>query len=84
MEEELKQGCQWIGPEQEPYLKPVHFCGAKCVPYRSYCAEHVFKVYQEGTQQRRRRATFKQSNVEFWENLFEEALTELEAEGIDS
>lgn len=81
---ESQRGCQWLGPEQESYMQPLHFCGGECVPQRSYCQEHVFKVYQEGTQQRRRRATFKQANVEFWENLFEEAVAELEAEGIDS
>ena len=44
------QGCQWVGPEQDPHVAPLQFCG--CLPLwpgRSYCEEHVWKVYQKGT-----------------------------------
>ena len=44
------QGCQWVGPEQDPHVAPLQFCG--CLPLwpgRSYCEEHVWRVYQKGT-----------------------------------
>lgn len=43
-------GCQWVGAEQDPQRGPLQFCG--CVPLwpgRSYCEEHVWRVYQKGT-----------------------------------
>jgi hypothetical protein len=44
------QGCQWVGAEQDPQVAPLQFCG--CLPLwpgRSYCEEHVWRVYQKGT-----------------------------------
>jgi hypothetical protein len=44
------QGCQWVGAEQDPQRAPLQFCG--CLPLwpgRSYCEEHVWRVYQKGT-----------------------------------
>lgn len=75
-------GCQWLGSGQLVVGKPLHFCNADCVPERSYCEEHVFKVYQEGSQQRRRRATYQQVNIEYWEDMFEQAVRELDAEQV--
>jgi len=45
------QGCQWIDPEQDPQkVLKVHYCGARPLwPGRSYCEEHVWRVYQKGT-----------------------------------
>jgi hypothetical protein len=43
-------GCQWVGPEQDPQRAPLQFCG--CLPLwpgRSYCEEHVWKVYKKGS-----------------------------------
>lgn len=40
--------CQWIGPGQDPEKGPVHMCG-KPLFLRSYCEEHVWRVYQKGT-----------------------------------
>jgi hypothetical protein len=74
--------CKWIGPEQDPYIRLLSFCGKECVPYRSYCNEHIFKIYQEGTAQHRRRATYNQANIEYWEDLFESVVVELESEGL--
>jgi len=43
-------GCQWVGPEQDPQRTPLQFCGRVPLwPGRSYCEEHVWKVYQKGT-----------------------------------
>lgn len=42
--------CQWIGDEQDPQrVYPIHMCGAPTVLGRSYCADHVWQVYQKGT-----------------------------------
>jgi hypothetical protein len=36
----IKEGCQWIGMEQDPSRGPVTTCGNKVLPGKSYCAEH--------------------------------------------
>ena len=41
--------CQWMGPEQDPQQGSIHMCGAATVLGRSYCADHVWQVYQKGT-----------------------------------
>ena len=44
------QGCQYIGAEQDPQKGPVTYCGKTPLwPGRSYCEEHVWRVYQKGT-----------------------------------
>lgn len=44
------EGCQWVGPEQDPLKGPLKFCGCKNLwPGRSYCADHVWRVYAKGT-----------------------------------
>jgi len=43
-------GCTWVGPEQDPQRGPLNFCGRVPLwPGRSYCEEHVWRVYQKGT-----------------------------------
>lgn len=44
----MSSGCQWIGPEQDPQKGPVHYCGAQ-VFLRSYCHDHIWRVYQKGS-----------------------------------
>jgi hypothetical protein len=57
-------GCQWVGPEQDPQRAPLEFCG--CLPLwpgRSYCEEHVWRVYQKGSalgQSRKNKAIEKE------------------------
>ena len=41
--------CQWIGPEQDPARGSIHVCGKETVLGRSYCADHVWQVYKQGT-----------------------------------
>jgi hypothetical protein len=43
--------CTWVGPEQDPRRAPLNYCGEESVTGRSYCAEHVWKVYRKGTGQ---------------------------------
>lgn len=42
--------CQWIGPEVDPQRDyPVKYCCRPVFPTKSYCEEHVWRVYQKGT-----------------------------------
>ena len=46
----MSQGCLWIGPEQDPARGSVQYCGCTPLwPGRSYCEEHVWRVYQKGS-----------------------------------
>ncbi len=74
--------CQWIGPEQEgPRLEYKCLCAR--VAGRSYCEEHLWRVYQKGTNLRKRHKDIKVAdNVHLWESLINEAIEELEAEGV--
>lgn len=49
--------CQWIGPEQDPRVDQIHYCGANTVMGKSYCHEHYFRVYQKGTSVNGKRAS---------------------------
>jgi hypothetical protein len=40
-------GCQYIGPEQTE--APFKMCGCKPFPGKSYCEDHVWKVYKKGS-----------------------------------
>lgn len=42
--------CQWIGADQDPLRDwPIKKCGHSVFPGRSYCEEHLWRVYQKGT-----------------------------------
>ena len=43
------QGCQYIGPEQDPRRGPVTYCGKPTVEGKSYCHDHYYVIYQKGT-----------------------------------
>jgi len=44
------QGCQYIGPEQDPLRDwPVKMCGCPVFPTKNYCEEHVWVVYHRGS-----------------------------------
>lgn len=59
-------------------------CTHEQVPGRSYCEEHLWRVYQKGTQLSKRKKDIKTAtSVHFWESLMNEAVEELEAEGWD-
>ena len=69
--------CQWIGPDSE------HTCTcSKPVFKLSYCKDHVWQVYQEGSAMRKRKKDIRVANS-VWdiESAFNEAVAELEAEG---
>jgi hypothetical protein len=51
------EGCQWIGPDQDPQRhNPIKYCGAQTVGGRSYCGDHIWRVYQKGTSINGKRA----------------------------
>lgn len=58
-------------------------CGCPSVPFRSYCADHVWQVYREGTNQHRRRPANFSKLVAQVSIIFEQAVVELEQEGLD-
>lgn len=66
--------CQWLGQGE--------CCDQPAVRGRSYCEHHVWRIYQQGTAVRRRRDTQRADNVHLWESLINEAVEELEAEGL--
>ena len=73
--------CQWIGPTAE-YARLQPTCCRPAVAGRSYCDLHLYRVYQEGTALRKRHKDLRTANT-VWdlEQLFQEAVEELEAEG---
>lgn len=44
-----KEGCQYIGPDQDPRLHDIVKCGKRVVDGKSYCAHHYAMMYQTGT-----------------------------------
>lgn len=68
--------CTWIGDGEG--------CTHPTVEGRSYCEEHLFKIYVRGSQLSKRKKDMKTSStVHFWESLMNEAVEELEAEGFN-
>ena len=43
------QGCQYIGPEQDPQKARLVFCGAKTILGKNYCHDHYYLIYKKGT-----------------------------------
>ena len=68
--------CQWIGQGEG--------CTALAQAGRSYCTEHLWLVYQQGTALGRRRKDLRTvESVRTWQTLMDEAVQELEEEGYD-
>ena len=68
--------CKWIGEGEG--------CSKEALPGRSYCEEHLFKVYQKGTANGKRKKDIKKANA-IWdiENAMNEAVEELISEGFE-
>lgn len=68
--------CAWIGNGEG--------CKHAAVPGRSYCSEHIWFVYKEGSAQGKRKKDAKIAAA-VWdlESEFNSAVEELEAEGFD-
>lgn len=70
--------CSYMGTS----LKSL--CCQPRVPGRSYCEEHLWLVYQKGSNLRTRHKDRKRANAVYnIQDLFNEAVAELEAEGYD-
>jgi hypothetical protein len=59
-------------------------CGCATVQGRSYCTEHIYLVYKQGTARaKRKKETRTVDKVRIVEQLMHEAIAELEAEGFN-
>jgi hypothetical protein len=66
--------CLWIGEDE--------YCNNAEVPGRSYCEHHIWQVYQKGTALGKRKKDLRiVDRVRQLEQLMDEALQEMEAEG---
>lgn len=52
-----KEGCQYIGPDQDPRLQDVKKCGHTVLPGKAYCKEHYAMMYQTGTAITKKKAS---------------------------
>jgi ABC-type tungstate transport system permease subunit len=68
--------CTWIGEGEG--------CSKEALPGRHYCEEHLFRVYQKGTANGKRKKDIKRANA-IWdiENAMNEAVEELISEGFE-
>lgn len=58
-------------------------CDHPKVPGRNYCEHHLWRVYQKGTKLGKRKKDQRIANDVFmWQSLMDEAITELEEEGV--
>lgn len=71
----MSNKCQWIGEGEG--------CTHDAVAGRSYCEQHLWRVYQQGTAVRRKKDTRRAAAAWDLENAFNEAVQELEEEGYD-
>ena len=71
------QTCAWIGHNDQG-------CTHAAIAGRSYCEQHIWLVYQQGTALARRKKDLRTvDSVRTWQTLMDEAVQELEEEGYD-
>ena len=58
-------------------------CTAVAIEGKSYCAEHYALVYKVGSGKQRKKDTAQAQRVRYIQQLFYEAMEQLEAEGFD-
>jgi len=72
----MNKKCTWIGHGEG--------CQSNTVENRNYCEEHLWRIYVKGSQLYKRKKDIRTAdNVRMWENIFNQAVEELEAEGWD-
>lgn len=49
----IQEGCQYIGPDQNPARGPVTYCRATVLAGKSYCAEHHALCYAKPKRKKR-------------------------------
>ena len=67
--------CQYIGTGPR--------CTAPTLEGKSYCEQHYAVVYKVGSGRKRRKDTLQAQRVRYVQQLFYEAVEQLEAEGFD-
>lgn len=73
--------CQYIGTELG-YTRLQPTCCSPTVAGRSYCEDHLWIVYKQGSATARRKKDIRVANdVRMWESLFNDAVQELVEEG---
>jgi len=73
----LDTGCTYMGTA-------LQACGCATVLGKSYCQEHIYLVYKQGTARAKRHKEIRTvDKVRIVEQLMHEAIAELEAEGFD-
>ena len=73
-----KEGCQYIGPDQDPRLGPVKMCGHKVIDGKAYCAEHYPVVYMVGSSiTKLKRSASPVAQKQRWEGEISELMWEL-------
>ena len=77
--------CTYIGPtvDEGAYTRLQSTCCADSVAGRSYCLDHLWLVYKQGTAVHRKKDKRTAESVWNIQDAFNEAITELEAEGFD-
>ena len=65
------------------YIGSGPACTAPALDGKSYCAEHYAVVYKVGSGRQRKKDTRVAANVRLVQQLFYEAMEQLEAEGFD-
>ena len=58
-------------------------CTAAALAGKSYCAEHYALVYKVGSGRQRKKDTAQAQRVRYIQQLFYEAMEQLEADGFD-
>ena len=78
-----REGCQYIGPDQDPIRNhPIKMCGCRVRPGTPYCDEHYSIVYVAKDRKPKRKLKLKGTSTQEIESLFNEAVAELESEGV--
>ena len=75
--------CTYIGSTLDDYARLQPSCCAPVVAERSYCADHLWLVYKQGTAVHRKKDKRTAESVWNLQDAFNEAVAELEAEGFD-
>ena len=66
------------------YIGEGEGCTAECLPGKNYCEQHYFLIYKQGTARALRKKELRTvDKVRIVEDLLNEAIAELEAEGYD-
>jgi len=75
----MNNPCTWIGPHGLSCT-----CTRPAMPTRNYCEDHIWLIYQKGTNLRRRHKDIRVANAVWdWESEFNSAVQELVEEGFE-